>query len=43
VAGLGPLLVTWSLVLVAGVLAVDGQVVATNQGPKGALCSIRNW
>jgi hypothetical protein len=25
------------------VLAVDGQVVATNQGPKGALCSIRNW
>jgi hypothetical protein len=25
------------------VLAVDGQVVTTNQGPKGALCSIRNW
>jgi hypothetical protein len=25
------------------VLAVDGQVVSTNQGPKGALCSIRNW
>lgn len=25
------------------VLAVDGEVVATNQGPKGALCSIRNW
>ncbi|MGH3643619.1 MAG: hypothetical protein ACRDUX_31885 [Mycobacterium sp.] len=25
------------------VLAVDGQVVATDQGPKGALCSIRNW
>jgi hypothetical protein len=25
------------------VLAVDGKVVATNQGPKGALCSIRNW
>jgi hypothetical protein len=25
------------------VLAVDGQVVATNQGPRGALCSIRNW
>ncbi|MCV7015134.1 hypothetical protein [Mycolicibacterium madagascariense] len=25
------------------VLAVDGTVVATNQGPKGALCSIRNW
>jgi hypothetical protein len=25
------------------VLAVDGQVVATNEGPKGALCSIRNW
>lgn len=25
------------------VLAVDGQVVATNQGPKGALCSVRNW
>ena len=25
------------------VLAVDGVVVATDQGPKGALCSIRNW
>jgi hypothetical protein len=25
------------------VLAVDGQVVVTNQGPKGALRSIRNW
>ncbi len=25
------------------VLAVDGRVVATNQGPKGALCSIRTW
>ncbi|MCW2515384.1 MAG: hypothetical protein JWR11_4426 [Mycobacterium sp.] len=25
------------------VLAVDGNVVATNQGPKGALCSLRNW
>jgi hypothetical protein len=25
------------------VLAVDGQVVVTNQGPKGALCSIRHW
>lgn len=25
------------------VLAVDGVVVATNQGPKGALCSVRNW
>jgi hypothetical protein len=25
------------------VLAVDGNVVATDQGPKGALCSIRNW
>lgn len=24
------------------VLAVDGQVVKTNQGPKGAVCSIRN-
>lgn len=24
-------------------LAVDGVVVATNSGPKGALCSIRNW
>jgi hypothetical protein len=25
------------------VLAVDGVVVATNQGPKGALCSLRAW
>jgi hypothetical protein len=25
------------------VLAVDGKVVVTNQGPKGALCSIRSW
>jgi hypothetical protein len=25
------------------VLAVDGVVVSTDQGPKGALCSIRNW
>ena len=25
------------------VLAVDGQVVSTNQGPKGAVCSIRSW
>jgi hypothetical protein len=25
------------------VLAVDGAVVKTHQGPKGALCSIRNW
>jgi hypothetical protein len=24
-------------------LAVDGAVVATNVGPKGALCSTRNW
>jgi hypothetical protein len=24
-------------------LAVDGVVVSTNQGPKGALCSLRNW
>jgi hypothetical protein len=24
------------------VLAVDGQVVATNEGPKGALCSLQN-
>jgi hypothetical protein len=24
-------------------LEVDGAVVATNEGPKGALCSIRNW
>jgi hypothetical protein len=25
------------------VLAVDGKVVSTDAGPKGALCSIRNW
>jgi hypothetical protein len=25
------------------VLAVDGVVVATNAGPKGALCSVRHW
>jgi cytochrome c1 len=25
------------------ILAVDGNVVVTNQGPKGALCSVRNW
>jgi hypothetical protein len=24
-------------------LKVDGVVVSTNAGPKGALCSIRNW
>ncbi|CAN5770289.1 hypothetical protein BH09ACT7_BH09ACT7_37860 [soil metagenome] len=24
-------------------LKVDGVVVSTNNGPKGALCSIRNW
>lgn len=24
-------------------LAVDGTVVKTDSGPKGALCSIRNW
>jgi hypothetical protein len=24
-------------------LAVDGTVVKTHSGPKGALCSIRNW
>lgn len=24
-------------------LEVDGVVLATNQGPKGALCSIRSW
>jgi len=24
-------------------LAVDGTVVVTNSGPKGALCSLRNW
>lgn len=24
-------------------LAVDGVVVATDAGPKGALCSVRNW
>lgn len=25
------------------VIAVDGVVVKTGEGPKGALCSIRNW
>jgi hypothetical protein len=25
------------------VLAVDGVVVATDSGPKGALCSLRSW
>jgi hypothetical protein len=25
------------------VIAVDGNVVVSNQGPKGALCSLRNW
>lgn len=25
------------------VIAVDGNVVVTNQGSKGALCSLRNW
>lgn len=25
------------------VIAVDGEVVVTDQGPKGALCSLRNW
>jgi hypothetical protein len=25
------------------VLSIDGKVVATNEGPKGALCSVRNW
>jgi hypothetical protein len=24
-------------------LAVDGVVIRSNQGPKGALCSLRNW
>lgn len=24
-------------------LAVDGEVVVTNAGPKGALCSMRLW
>jgi hypothetical protein len=43
----------WAMVVAGGepglspnvhcVLAVDGVVVATHQGPKGALCSIRNW
>jgi hypothetical protein len=43
----------WAMVVARGepglspnvhcVLAVDGVVVATHQGPKGALCSIRNW
>ena len=25
------------------VLAIDGNVVVTNQGPKGAFCAVRNW
>jgi hypothetical protein len=25
------------------VVAVDGQVVVTNQGSRGALCSVRHW
>jgi hypothetical protein len=25
------------------VIAVDGEVAVANQGPKGALCSLRNW
>jgi hypothetical protein len=25
------------------VIAIDGNVVVSNQGPKGALCSLRNW
>ena len=25
------------------VIAVDGEVVVTDQGPKGALCSLRHW
>jgi hypothetical protein len=25
------------------VIAVDGKVVVSNQGPKGALCSLRTW
>ena len=43
----------WAMVVAQGepgltpnvhcVLAVDGVVVKTHQGPKGALCSIRNW
>jgi hypothetical protein len=43
----------WAMVVAQGepgltpnvhcVLAVDGVVVATDQRPKGALCSIRNW
>ena len=43
----------WAMVVAGGepgltpnvhcVLAVDGVVVKTHQGPKGALCSIRNW
>ncbi|OBI43412.1 hypothetical protein A5706_05325 [Mycobacterium sp. E796] len=24
-------------------LAVDGAIVATNSGPKGALCALRHW
>lgn len=43
----------WAMVVAQGepgltpnvhcILAVDGVVVATDQRPKGALCSIRNW
>ncbi|ORB65660.1 hypothetical protein [Mycolicibacterium tusciae] len=43
----------WAMVVAQGepgltpnvhcVLAIDGVVVKTHQGPKGALCSIRNW
>jgi len=43
----------WAMVVAGGepglspnvhcILAVDGVVVATDQRPKGALCSIRNW
>lgn len=25
------------------VLAIDGNVVVTNQGPRGALCAVRDW
>lgn len=43
----------WAMVVAGGepgltpnvhcVLAIDGVVVKTHQGPKGALCSVRNW
>jgi hypothetical protein len=43
----------WAMVVAQGepglspnvhcILAVDGVVVKTDQRPKGALCSIRNW